>query len=317
MQLINGYAWAERPENEIPMYGGDRAPLVEREPPKNAKEKADFQEWSRGTSQLGWEYFYKGDADTAIKRFNQAWLFDPDNPQVWWGFGVIMGDRGMKECKDNFLLKAIEYLQKASSLDEKNYQIMIDLAITYTRLGSLKLKSDQMSANEAFTNALHWFAKAEGICDKDPLLWFNKAHSQCVMGLIDKAIVSYIKGTELTPYNAEGYNDFAWLLATCPDDKYRNGKKAVELAQKAMELMPNVTAIYDTLAAAYAEEGQFKKAVDFQQKAIDLQKKDFSEDNFKECLARLNSYKQKKPWRDPKLIVRPCVPSTNSLQGAE
>jgi tetratricopeptide (TPR) repeat protein len=57
------------------------------------------------------------------------------------------------------------------------------------------------------------------------------------------------------------------LLAACPDPSIRDGTKALDAAQKALSLAkgPNEQA---TLAAAYAELGQFDTAVDWQVKAI-------------------------------------------------
>ena len=58
-------------------------------------------------------------------------------------------------------------------------------------------------------------------------------------------------------------NDLAWLLATCPDNSVRNGQKAVELAQQAVQLSNGRSPeILDTLAAAYAEAGRFHEAVE-------------------------------------------------------
>lgn len=43
---------------------------------------------------LGWAAIAKGDPNMAVRRFNQAWLLDPDNPNVYWGFAVATGEQG-------------------------------------------------------------------------------------------------------------------------------------------------------------------------------------------------------------------------------
>ena len=87
-------------------------------------------------------------------------------------------------------------------------------------------------------------------------------------------------------------------MATCPDARYRDGAKAVELAQKAVELVPRAFCL-DTLAAAYAEVGKFEDAMTTQEKAIALLKKEEGEtERLLKLMERLNSYKAHKPWRE-------------------
>ena len=38
----------------------------------------------------GWSYFYQNDLDMAMKRFNQAWLLDSTDADVYWGFGNVL-----------------------------------------------------------------------------------------------------------------------------------------------------------------------------------------------------------------------------------
>ena len=91
-------------------------------------------------------------------------------------------------------------------------------------------------------------------------------------------------------------NNFAWVLATSPDDKVRDGKRAVELATKASELSSyTVPHILSTLAAAYAETGDFETAKKWSKQAVELGK----DDETKEQLGKeLASYEAGKPWRE-------------------
>jgi protein O-mannosyl-transferase len=76
------------------------------------------------------------------------------------------------------------------------------------------------------------------------------------------AIEQYRQGLTMKPDWAAGLNNLAWLLATSPEAKYRNGTEAVQLAERACELTRNNEPMYvGTLAAAYAEAGRFADAV--------------------------------------------------------
>jgi Flp pilus assembly protein TadD len=44
--------------------------------------------------QQGWHAFQNGDMDVAIRRFNQAWLLDPENGDIYWGFAIATHVRG-------------------------------------------------------------------------------------------------------------------------------------------------------------------------------------------------------------------------------
>jgi tetratricopeptide (TPR) repeat protein len=63
---------------------------------------------------------------------------------------------------------------------------------------------------------------------------------------------------------ARSNNNLSWLLATCPDQGSRNGRRAIELARRACELTDwKVVECVDSLAAAYAEAGEFAKALEW------------------------------------------------------
>ena len=79
-------------------------------------------------------------------------------------------------------------------------------------------------------------------------------------GQIDEAIRQYQEAIRLKPDYAPAQNNLAWLLATCPQAALRNGVKAVGLAREVDRLSGAKDPGYlDTLAAAFAEAGQFPR----------------------------------------------------------
>ena len=91
------------------------------------------------------------------------------------------------------------------------------------------------------------------------------------------------------------------MHATCPNEKYRDGKKAFENARKAYQLSgANEWSYLVTLAAAYAENGDFNKAKEWEAKAIEMATTDKSaKDKDKaEARSRLELYKQGRPYHE-------------------
>jgi tetratricopeptide (TPR) repeat protein len=112
----------------------------------------------------------------------------------------------------------------------------------------------------------------------------------------DLAIADYNKAIELMPQSATVYRALAWHLAVCPESKYRDGVKAVELAKKAVELEDAAINI-DTLAAAYAEAGRFQDAIKTQERAIAKLKEEENTRDLAEYEQHLASYKAGYPRR--------------------
>jgi tetratricopeptide (TPR) repeat protein len=85
------------------------------------------------------------------------------------------------------------------------------------------------------------------------------------------ALADYQKALDLRPMEARFYNQYAWMLATCPQSEYRDGARAVELAHHGCELTSWQDAnILDTLASAYAECGRFNEATRWATKSLEL-----------------------------------------------
>jgi hypothetical protein len=86
-------------------------------------------------------------------------------------------------------------------------------------------------------------------------------------------------------------------LATCPKREVRDGKKALEHARKGCELTGwNDPEGLGTLAAAHAEAGQFKEAVKWQKKALEIGYEDKKDQE--QARKRLKLYQAGRPYRD-------------------
>src|SRR5262245_55361586 len=115
------------------------------------------------------------------------------------------------------------------------------------------------------------------------------------MGKQAEAIADYEAVVKVDPENSHVLNNLAWLLATSPDEKLRNGKRAIELATAGCKLTEYKQAhLVSTLAAGYAETGDFKMAIEWSQKSVELAGEDLKENLTKE----LDSYKAGKPVRE-------------------
>jgi tetratricopeptide (TPR) repeat protein len=154
--------------------------------------------------------------------------------------------------------EALKYYQKALELKP-------DSAKTHYNLASLFVARGQL--DEAIK---HYQRALELMPD------FTRARYQLGLALQSRgkfaaAIAQFQRVLELDPRHVTAQNNLAWLLATCPDNSLRNGNKAVELAQQAVQLSGgNSPEILDTLAAAYAEAGRYPEAVETARRALDL-----------------------------------------------
>ena len=107
---------------------------------------------------------------------------------------------------------------------------------------------------------------------------------------------SFSRRHSAAPDDSNAYNESAMIMASCPDAKFRDGKKAVEFATRACELTGwKNPEVLDTLASAQAEVGDYRAAVAWQERAIKLLTDDRQRSDYR---SRLALYKAKKPYRD-------------------
>jgi tetratricopeptide (TPR) repeat protein len=111
------------------------------------------------------------------------------------------------------------------------------------------------------------------------------------------ALTAYEQAISSNPNDFLALNGLAWVLATCPEDGIRDGKRAIELAKRACELSSGgLATCVETLAAAYAEAGDFEAASDTQREATGmLSTKDARMEPYR---SRLALYVSHKPYRD-------------------
>ena len=94
-------------------------------------------------------------------------------------------------------------------------------------------------------------------------------------------------------------NILAWILATCEDAEIRDGAQAVRLAERAYQLADQGNYMYlDTLAAAYAEAGQFDHAVKTAQRAVKLARNGTNQESAEDIQGRLELYRAKRAYRE-------------------
>jgi tetratricopeptide (TPR) repeat protein len=116
------------------------------------------------------------------------------------------------------------------------------------------------------------------------------------LGQFKRAQDDFVAAVRIGPRDPDVLNNAAWFRATCPDPAFRNGKEAVELASRACQADKWKDADQiDTLAAAYAEAGNFAEAERYQLKALSLLSAD--EALRPKFQARLKQYRAKQPVR--------------------
>lgn len=122
----------------------------------------DVKHHAKGAVELGWSYFKKGDADTALKRFNQALILDPNFAPAYFGIAYVYSAQNKLELAIQNYSKSIEKdprfahsysnlglallysgkpkealpnLKKALDIDPRNGDAHVNIALYYLDVG--------------------------------------------------------------------------------------------------------------------------------------------------------------------------------------
>jgi|GEM_PF-1649339 len=215
--------------------------------------------------------------DEAIAAFSKALEAEPDDFETYHNRGVAWFYKGEYD-------KAIADYTHALEVNPNR-------AETYhNRGGAWFYKSGYDQAISDYTRGLEIAPDDSEAHNNRGAVWYYK-------GDYEKAIADHAKALKISEDCAEAYQQMAWILASCPIAEYRDGTKAVDMARKAVALKP-LPNILDTLAAAYAEAGQFEDAVKTQKEAIALLKESGRTQSLTKYGERLDAYENQQPWRD-------------------
>jgi hypothetical protein len=123
-------------------------------------------------------------------------------------------------------------------------------------------------------------------------------------------MADFDEAARIEPKNPDAVQYRAWAWATCPNASFRDAEKAVAAAEGLCNAYENNPDYVETLAAAYAEAGDFDAAVKWQIKAVAM----FTDaDSRTKGEARLKLYREKKPYRDGEWPHAPDPSTTRAL----
>ena len=158
----------------------------------------------------------------------------------------------MTRCQSVLRICAVQLVSESMKKTHVNLTLSNDLALVPAAVRFLRDSAAQM-----------------GLCNDQQKMRLAVALEE--KGNPAEAIQHYNKALELAPKSIPTLTNLAWLLATSPDASLRNGLKAVEFAKQADRLVAGTNAlVLRTLAAAYAENGEFANAIGAARSAIQL-----------------------------------------------
>lgn len=250
-------------------------------------------------------YWMIGKNEKAIADYSAAIQLDPLN------LGEVYSKRGLAYASKGEYDKAIADYTEAIRINSKDAAAYINRGAAYLDRGAV------YRAMGEHDRAIIDFAEAIRLSPEDLHSYYARGVAYQNKHEYGRAIADYTeairldgsgKGLYRFSETVTTYNNLAWLLAICPHAEYRDGRRAVEYATHACELCGGVSTgmhayCLGTLAAAYAEAGEFAQAIHWQTKAIEIETPDYIEIETPDydmpaAESLLEFYKAGKPYRE-------------------
>lgn len=231
---------------------------------------------SKDHNNLGKALVQEGRINEATEQFQAALKISPNNPDAESNIGAALLQQGDTN-------EAISYLRKAIEKSPRHAQAHLNLGNALFQNGevdsaiaeyqkTLELPFDHAESHYSIANALRKKGDAQAaIAHYHQAIElrpdYADAHNNLgnavrQLGRIEEAEHEYQAALNSEPGLVLAQNNLAWLLATAADPRLRDGAKAVHLAEQAVLATDgNDPVMLHTLAAAYAENGEFDKAI--------------------------------------------------------
>ena len=209
----------------------------------------DSKQW-RAIHNRGVSYAMLGNQTAAISDFSKTIELNPKFANAWFNRAEMLYE------KRDFAAAVRDYNQS--------------LKLSPQDASALNSRGHALYRLQRYAEALADYNKAIEIDPSSAAALVNRGDLQSDQGNFAAAASDYRAAIKANPAMGRAYQSAAWLMATCPDDNFRNAELAIEAAQKAIELDSDAEYRYlETLAAAQANAGEFEAAIATQLKAIE------------------------------------------------